>query len=175
MSASLPLRKARLFLALWPRPAVRAAMAQYCATWQWPKKAALVRVEKLHLTLHFIGDVERGRLPELREQLKASFEAFDLQFGIPEVWPHGLAVLRPHAAPAALLRLQAVLGERLKGLALPVDGREFQPHVTLARRAGEAVPPAQSAAIEWHVDRYALVESGFDAKRTYTVLADYAT
>lgn len=164
---------ARLFLALWPGPEVRAALAQYSDVWHWPAKAARVRAEKLHLTLHFIGDVERKRLPELQQQLRISFEPFALQLGYPELWPHGIAVLRPHAIPAGLMQLQAALGSELQRLALPVDAREFRPHVTLARRANEAVLPPQQLLIDWHVDGYALVESEFDAHRTYTVLARY--
>jgi 2'-5' RNA ligase len=164
--------KARLFLALWPGPEVRAAMAQYRDTWRWPDKAAQVRAEKLHLTLHFIGDVERERLPELR-QIHIPFEPFDLKLGYPDLWPHGIAVLRPHIVPAGLMQLQAALGSELQRLAVPFDAREFRPHVTLARRAGEAALPQQPAQIDWHVDGYVLVESEFDANRTYTVLARY--
>lgn len=162
--------KARLFLALWPGPGVRAAMAQYRDSWRWPHKAAQVSDEKLHLTLHFIGDVERQRVSEL-QQLHIPFEPFDLQLGYPELWPHGIAVLRPHAVPAGLMQLQAALGGELQRLAVPFDAHEFRPHVTLARRAREAALPPRQALIDWHVDGYVLVESEFDANRTYTVLA----
>jgi 2'-5' RNA ligase len=165
--------KARLFLALWPGPEVRAAMAQYRDTWRWPDKAAQVRAEKLHLTLHFIGDVERRRLPQF-QQLYIPFEPFDLKLGYPDLWPHGIAVLRPHRVPTGLIQLQAALGGELQRLAVPVDAGEFRPHVTLARRAREAALLQQQALIDWHVDGYVLVESEFDANRTYTVLARYS-
>ena len=129
--------------------------------------------EKLHLTLHFIGDVERKRLPELQQQLRIPFEPFTLQFGCPELWAHGIAVLRPHAIPVGLRQLQAALGSELQRLALPVDVREFHPHVTLARRASEAALPQRQPLIDWHVDGYALVESEFDVQRSYTILARY--
>ena len=164
--------KARLFLALWPGPEVRAGIAQYRDTWRWTDQAAQVRAEKLHLTLHFIGDVERRRLPEFR-WLRIPIEPFDLKLGYPDLWPHGIAVLRPHMVPARLMQLQAALGDELRRLAVPVDAGEFRPHVTLARRAREAALPQQQPLIDWHVDGYVLVESEFDANRTYTVLARY--
>lgn len=165
--------KARLFLALWPGPEVRAAITQHRDAWRWPTKAAPVRPEKLHLTLHFIGDVERKRLPELQRQLRVHFEPFRLQLGYPELWPHGIAILRPLMIPDGIMQLQAALGCALRHLDLPVDAREFQPHITLARHAGEAALPEQQPLIAWDVDSYVLVESEFDADRTYTILARY--
>lgn len=165
--------KARVFLALWPDPEVRAAMAKHQGLWRWPPKAARVRPEKLHLTLHFIGDVERRRLPELRLQLAVHFEPFHLSLGCAELWPHGIATLRPTEPPANLMHLQAELGASLQQLNLPVETRKFLPHITLCRRAGEATVSPQPPIIEWDVDGYVLVESEFDARRTYTVLARY--
>ena len=168
----MPRDHARLFLALWPGPEVRAAIAQYRDSWRWPDHVAQVRTEKLHLTLHFIGAVERRRLPEL-QQLYVPFEPFNLELGYPDLWPHGIAVFRPHEVAAGLKQLQATLGHELQRLAMPYDAREFRPHVTLARRAGEAALPQQQVFIDWPVDGYVLVESEFDANRTYTVLARY--
>ena len=54
---------ARLFLALWPPPAVREAIAGWRGAWWWPPAARLVQDERLHLTLHFIGAVPASRLP----------------------------------------------------------------------------------------------------------------
>lgn len=165
--------RARIFLAIWPGPEVRAAITQYRDTWRWPSRAAPVRPEKLHLTLHFIGDIERERLPELQQQLHVHFEPFRLQLGSPELWPHGIAILRPGTIPAGLRQLQAALGRALRNLDLPLDAREFQPHVTLARHASGAALPERQALVDWDVDQYVLVESEFDAGRTYTILARY--
>lgn len=56
---------ARLFLALWPDPAVRHQLRAARDAWQWPRGATPVHADKLHLTLHFLGDVPGARLPEL--------------------------------------------------------------------------------------------------------------
>jgi RNA 2',3'-cyclic 3'-phosphodiesterase len=150
---------ARLFVALWPDAAVRAALADRRDRWQWNLGARPVRTDKLHLTLHFLGAVPRARLPELRSALRRPFTAFALEFRSPTLWPRGLAVIEPVAVPPPLGELHAALGAALLHLGLPCESAPWRPHVTLARRAAAAVPPAQAAALHWPVRGYALVES----------------
>ena len=61
---------ARLFVALWPDDALRAAIAAERGRWGWTKTAAPVRDDKLHLTLQFIGDAARERLPAIAAALR---------------------------------------------------------------------------------------------------------
>jgi 2'-5' RNA ligase len=157
---SAPASPLRLFLALWPDAATRAGLAAWQHGWTWPPRSAPVRVERLHLTLHFLGDVPAERLPALVRGIDTGTERFDLQFGRAELWAGGIAVLRPHRTPAALLRLHAALGDGLRRLELTVESRPFRAHVTLARRAAGATPPAQGPELAWPVDTgYALVRS----------------
>ena len=53
---------ARLFVALWPNAAVRKALAACRDACTWPAGAAVVATPKLHMTLHFIGEVAADRL-----------------------------------------------------------------------------------------------------------------
>ena len=150
----------RLFTALWPSPRVREAIALWQDTWTWPSQAARVRTDKLHVTLHFLGDVPASRVPELVQSLRLPFEPFELELGDARIWPNGVAVLQPPATPPALLRLHAALGARLARLALPVEERPYRPHVTLARRAHAATPPPHGPGVHWEVDDgYVLVRS----------------
>lgn len=150
----------RLFLALWPDAATRDAIAAWQSTWHWPGSAKLVAQERLHLTLHFIGNVAAARLPELAKSLRVPFETVELAFGHGKVWPGGIAVLRPHETPAPLLRLHAQLARELLSLELPVEERSWRPHVTLARKASGAVPPTAEAHVHWRADSgYVLVRS----------------
>jgi RNA 2',3'-cyclic 3'-phosphodiesterase len=150
----------RLFLALWPDEAVRDRIWSWQQAWRWPPGARLVARERLHLTLHFIGNVAAARLPELVLGSRVDFEALDMAFGDAAVWPGGIAVLRPHATPPALARLHARLAASLTALELPVEPRPFRAHVTLARRAAGAVAPPAHPPIEWPADDgYVLVRS----------------
>ncbi len=163
---------ARLFLALLPGPAVQAALAEHARAWRWPPDAARYAPADWHVTLHFLGAVPRARLDELRAALAAPLEPFELRFGEPLLWPHGLAVLLPMAVPAALQRLHEALGLRLRQLGLRTDERAYRPHLTLARKAGQALPPAPPAW-GWRVRGYVLMESTGDAAARYRVVQRY--
>jgi RNA 2',3'-cyclic 3'-phosphodiesterase len=148
----------RLFTALWPDPVMRAAIATHQQAWAWPPRAAVVKPERLYLTLHFLGEVPAQRLSELVEGLHAPFQPFTLELRHSEVWPNGVAVLQPERVPDALALLHAVMGQAVAGLGVAVEARPYRPHVTLARRARGARPA--KAQLTWQVDAgYALVQS----------------
>lgn len=150
----------RLFTALWPAPSLRAAIAKWQGTWDWPRQAARVKADRLHATLHFLGDVPTRRLLELAGALAVPFESFELELGVAAVWPNGVAVVEPIATPPALTGLHARLDVVLRRLEIPVDTRPYRPHITLARRAHAARPPAEGPAFRWRVDDgYVLVRS----------------
>lgn len=150
---------ARVFVALWPGPAVRTAIAASRDRWRWPAEARLVPDERLHVTLHFIGAVPRSRLPALTHALAVPMRRFDLHGGAPEVWPHGIAVQRVEGAPPALLDLHRTLGEAITSLGFPLEARPYAPHVTLARHAPGATLPPRPERWRWSVAGYRLVES----------------
>ena len=167
-------RLTRLFTALWPAPSLQAAIAQWQGTWDWPRQAARVKTERLHATLHFLGDVPARRLPELTDALAVPFEPFELDLGVAAVWPHGVAVVEPVTTPPALTALHARVGDVLRRLELPVDARPYRPHVTLARRAHAAKPPAEGPGLRWRVnDGYVLVRS-LPGGAGYEVIARFA-
>jgi 2'-5' RNA ligase len=163
----------RLFLALCPDAGVRHALQGRLNQWIWPAKAAPVRLDSLHLTLHFLGNVPHARLPELVQGLQVSFPRFELGFNRATLWPHGIAVLVPEAAPDALLQLHASLAVALRRLALPIEARPYRPHVTLARRAEGAAPPAPGSLLRWPVQDYALMESCLGNRGEYRVVQRY--
>lgn len=153
-------RRTRLFTALWPAPSLRAAIAAWQGTWEWPRQAAIVKADRLHATLHFLGDVSTSRVPEIRAALALPFEPFDLELGVGSVWPNGVAVIEPLAIPPPLAELHARMRRVVEQLEIPVDERPYRPHVTLARRAHRATPPAVTLARRWRVhDGYVLVQS----------------
>jgi RNA 2',3'-cyclic 3'-phosphodiesterase len=150
----------RLFIALWPDEALRQAIAAWQQAWNWPPHAALVKSERIHLTLHFLGNVTAARLPDLAQAISVPFEPFTLALRRPEIWPNGVAVVLPDRVPAALSRLHSALGRELVALDLPVEERPYRAHVTLARRAHRAKPPAQALDLRWRIDQgFVLVRS----------------
>ena len=149
----------RLFLALWPETDERAQLLDYLQQWSWPRGCAPVSPARLHLTLHFIGAVERQRLAAVSGALQVPMTPFELTLSRAEIWPRGLVVLHAAPVPDALIQLHARLGAALRGLGLPLERRHFRPHLTLARRAAGTLLPSAAPALRWQVSSYVLVES----------------
>ena len=168
---AMPPGRVRVFLALLPTPAVVAALAAHGALWQWGERAVRYAPPDWHLTLHFLGAVARDRLPALLAALPVNDVApFELTLGQAEVWPQGIAVLCPLTVPAGLQRLHERLAVVLRQQGWPLDPRPFRPHVTLARQAHQAVPPARCPAWAWPVSSYALLASTGEPGSRYRVL-----
>ncbi|MDH4061573.1 MAG: RNA 2',3'-cyclic phosphodiesterase [Aquincola sp.] len=160
----------RLFLALWPAPATRRALAGAQQHWQWPAGALLTPADKLHLTLHFIGAVPAARVAAVAEGLALPSRRFTLVLDTAEVWPNRCAVLAARQVPPALAALHSALADRLRDLQLPVEDRAFRPHVTLARKAAGARPPEAPEAVRWAMRGHVLLQS---AAGRYTPIARY--
>ena len=151
--------RVRLFTALWPDPAARAQLAALRDAWRWPPPARPVGDANLHATLHFIGAFPRQSLAELAAALAAlRVEPIRLRTAGSEVFRGGIAVALLDAEPV-LLDLHARIGEVLAGLGVALETRPYRPHVTLARKASGARPPAQQPALDWRADGFALVLS----------------
>ena len=151
---------ARLFLALWPGPRARVATLGWQAAIGWPGTARLTAPEHLHLTLHFIGQVPRERLPELIRGLVVPVPRMELMLDQVDVWPNQVCALTPRRTPRALADLRGRLGGALERLGLDMERRPYRPHVTLARHArgaklGGHVPPP----VCWRAASYVLAES----------------
>ncbi len=163
----------RLFLALWPDPAVREQLRAWRELWTWPRGATPVHTDKLHLTLHFLGNQPSESVPALLDGLAVPMSPFRLRLDVAELWHNGIAVLAPSVAPPGLLALHADLSAALPAVGLAPDARAYRPHVTMARRARGVEIPQGGPAIEWVVDHYALVESKTGDGSGYTVLREY--
>src|SRR5574337_1162373 len=109
----------RLFLALWPDDEVRRALAARRDRCRWPARAAVVTDARLHLTLHFIGNVGADRLDELAQGLRVPVPPFELVLDRCVAWPGGLVVIEASHLPDGLRALHAALGSALQRLRLP--------------------------------------------------------
>ena len=169
----------RLFLALELDAAARTALAEVSASAQRAAgdlASALrwVPAENLHVTLHFLGEVDAaGRARALRAlEPPAAAPAADVQLGslatFPPSGPPRVLVVSL-APPGPLERIYREFAARLSREALAVEDRPFHPHVTLARVrdrdrrrtrglwprvGGVSVPHAA-----WRVDHVTLFES----------------
>lgn len=162
----------RLFTALWPGVATRAALATCRDALRWPSRSRPTATPKLHLTLHFIGALPAERLAALVAALPAPAGGFDLRFGELQLWRGGLVALMPRSIPDVLVELHEAQAAALRSLGLPVDRRQFRPHVTLGRdgpRQFDTPPP--DIELRWPVRAHVLVCSRPDGR--YEVLQRY--
>lgn len=158
MSAAGPAGTLRIFYALWPDEATRDALHAGQAAWQWPGRARLVPRDKLHLTLHFLGQVPLAQVDALVRAEPVDWRAFECRVDRAGRWG-GVAWLAPTQAPEALVRLHEALAGQLVRMGLSYDRRAYAPHVTLAREAFGARPPPHPDPVCWAVEEYALVVS----------------
>ena len=124
----------RLFIAIRPPPPIRAlllgAMGGVAgARWQ--------RDDQLHLTLRFIGEVDRHGRDDLDAALAAiRHPAFDIAVQGLGTFDHRgrIDTLWAGVAPHAPLRiLHNKVDQAVLRAGIPPDRRQFAPHITLAR------------------------------------------
>jgi 2'-5' RNA ligase len=96
-----------------------------------------VEPENMHFTLHFLGNVDATRLPELQSILQEiDVPAFDAQLkGLGCFSPNRPRVVWVGVTNGAdqLIQIQGFLGARLREHRFPVEARTFSPHLTVAR------------------------------------------
>ena len=164
---------ARLFFAAWPAPDVQCGLGELARALQRECGGRAVPADNIHLTLVFLGDVERAILPSLNA-LAAAVTAprFDLQVGRVEFWRHNRIVWAGvEECPEPLPRLVARLGQALAATGVRLDQRPYVPHITLLRDARRAPASNAVAAIRWPVADFVLVESvQRERGRVYEVL-----
>ncbi len=139
----------RVFLALPVPPMVGAALETATASLKSLFHGmAVPRREGLHFTIFFFGERSVAEVEELKHALRGPMNPVS---PITVRW-NGLGTFPPagnlrvvYAAVGegsdSLIRLQAQIGRLLEdaGVALPVEQRPFQPHLTLGRHKGGPV------------------------------------
>jgi 2'-5' RNA ligase len=155
----------RLFFALWPDPATRAALAEATRYAHALYGGRATRIDTLHLTLRFLGDVAPARIaPLCAGAAGIRARAFTLAFDHMDCWRHNrIACLGASETPTPLAELVAELETLAIALGLSPQTRPYRPHITLARRAtcGQENPAPQK--LLWTARDFVLVRSSLRA------------
>lgn len=169
----------RLYFALWPDAAVRAAIVATAAGALEAAGGRAVSPADLHVTLAFLGGVPASRVPAAIGAAHGVVAERGVQvFDRVCTWPrHGpLVIDATHVAPA-LAALQAELVNALLAADFTLDRREFRPHITLARAPVRRCAPdvlCSGRRIEWPYAAFVLVESRVaSAGSRYTVVETF--
>ncbi|MCM2326342.1 MAG: RNA 2',3'-cyclic phosphodiesterase [Lysobacter sp.] len=166
---------ARLFFALWPDAAARAALGRLAAEVSSRTGGRPVAAAKLHLTLVFLGEVDPARIPALASAAQGvAAEAFDLALDRLGAFARArVAWAGCERPPEKLLAMQAQLERRVRDAGFAPDDRPYAAHLTLARRARAPLAPERVDPVTWRVATFALVES-VPGEGTYRTLAEWA-
>ncbi|SEA15159.1 RNA 2',3'-cyclic phosphodiesterase [Variovorax sp. YR216] len=163
----------RLFIGLFPDPAVRAAIEAHRKTWSWPAGVRLTNAARIHVTLHFLGEVEHSRESLLAARLAdVRMHAMTLQLCTPQAWRNPIAVLMPDEHQG-LRALREDIVRQVESTGFVVPPEHWVPHLTLARRSRGAVPPTGMAPIAWQVNEFVLVCSHTAYPSRYEFIARY--
>lgn len=132
----------------------------------WPQPAdglRPAREDQLHLTLHFLDEVDDTRLHTLHKAVAAvAFQPFPLTIcgvgrfplkGKPSVLWAGVETSEP------LLQLHADLAEALEAADFPTEHRPYRPHITIARLTPRT---PRSLTERFLADHASLTLSSFD-------------
>ena len=149
-------RMRKVFFALWPEGDLRSQLAKLQEPIQQGRK---VPKESLHLTLHFVGQVESvDCLLEQAEKICFSPGSIDLEgYGVFEkakvLWAG------PIQWPKEIVQLSAACREAAKICGYPAHTERFRPHVTLARKVAELPELPAYKPVQWDFQTFSLVES----------------
>jgi len=135
--------KLRLFIAVDLPESLRRTLSDLQETLRHELKDISIgwsRIEGIHLTLRFLGDVEESRVREIGERMNAiamPWNPIQLELRTVGVFP---SVKRPRVLWCGidgelerLSHLQARLEEKLETIGFPCESRPFTPHLTLGR------------------------------------------
>jgi 2'-5' RNA ligase len=126
--------------------------------------ARWIEPESYHITLRFVGDVDRGVARDIDETLSDIRRPKTLVNFDGLSWFGGdkpRAIVAKVKPEAALMDLQAEQERRLRRIGIEPETRRYTPHVTLARLRGAA----QGSVAGYLAARGALIADPFTAER----------
>jgi len=151
----------RLFFALWPDNRQRDRLRDVVNSVSRTVEGRVIDRRNWHVTLPFIGEIEKRRIPELQDLAsRIEVERFSLHFDRLEFWARPkVACLVAATVPAELRNLVDSLHGVLRAVGVQPDDRTYRPHITVVRnaRAFTTERLAQRATTEW--SSFELVES----------------
>jgi 2'-5' RNA ligase len=151
---------ARVFFALWPDAGVRDALAVLAREVRAECGGRATRLETIHLTLFFVGQVERKRVADLQAAAGAvRGSPFELVIDHLGYFRRARIAWAGAACPPALASLVEQLTAQLAARGFQGEDRPYVPHVTLAREAARRPARTSFHPVIWRVRDFVLVES----------------
>ncbi|HEU4617534.1 MAG TPA: RNA 2',3'-cyclic phosphodiesterase [Gammaproteobacteria bacterium] len=151
-------RRRRLFFALWPDDATRAAISRVSRRPVRLCGGRPTAKRNLHITVAFLGSLDEEQAERAAAVPPVRTGPFELELDVLGHFEHSRTLwLGPSAVPPELASLERELWAGLEAQGFEREPRIYRPHLTLARRAKaveEGVDP-----VRWPVSALTLVES----------------
>jgi len=136
--------KIRSFIAINLPEEIKSYLANFIRKIKRKNKADFIKwVEEknLHLTLHFLGNLEKRQLEQIDQILSfvvSKYRSFNLEIKEIDAFPNlsqpkVLYIKCQERNKDSLKKLREEIGEGIKKIGLKIDKRSWQPHVTIAR------------------------------------------
>ena len=151
----------RLFFALWPDDDVIQNIKQSVIKHFLNCHGKTLKKNNWHITLAYFGAADASTQICLEKQAeKIKSQPFELNLSKCGFWPRPkVAWLAPEEIPEALKQLTHELQHVIQPCGFKPEIREYQPHITLVRKAIHQVAVSEVEPINWQVTRFCLVES----------------
>ena len=163
-------QKKRLFFALWLDDKVVQRIKHHVIKHFLNCQGRILERNNWHITLAYFGasDINtQACLEEKAEKIKS--QPFELNLSKCGFWPRPkVAWLAPEEIPEALKELISNLQHAIEPCGFEPEIREYNPHLTLVRKAKHQPAVSEVEPINWQVRQFCLVES-----KTYPEGAQY--
>ncbi len=150
----------RLFFALWPDDDTRSQI--HSVTESLPSDIGRITpLENIHITLVFMGTVDPQAIVQLEKEVsRIRGQVFQLCLDEIGHWRKPQILwLTSSTVPKELQELVMQLNNIAADCGIKLEGRPYQPHLTLMRKVKKPIPRLEFQAIDWKVDKFVLVES----------------
>jgi len=168
--------KKRLFFALWLDDDVVNKIQKHVVKHFLNCQGRFIENNNWHITLAYFGAADETTQACLEEQAKKiKSQPFTLNLSMCGFWPKPKAAwLAPDKIPEALKELTHDLQHAIEPCGFKAETIDFQPHITLVRKAKQQPTVSEVEPISLQVTRFFLAESKtYPQGAQYTVLKSW--
>lgn len=156
-----PIKPIRVFFAIFPNQSAQKQLAHQAELLEPICGGRKVKIQHIHLTLLFLGNVSAHRIEALQQSM-SNITAKEFEFSLEEIcyWEKNKIIyIQAKKFPSELFSLVDSLKDILSRTGFLFDIRAYKPHVTLIRKATHQTNTALIKPIKWHVDKWFLIQS----------------
>ena len=151
----------RLFFALWPEDQLRQQIKRHCKTLFRHGGGRPVRIENIHFTLAFLGnvDAQQQECVELwADQIRLS--SFEFSIDTAGHWPKPRVLwIGPSETPEVMEALATRLRDGAIQCGIQMDMRPYRAHMTMMRKVRQFNGDVSIPPLVWQTSSFVLVKS----------------